>query len=201
MRAHSHITRCALIALATLPSAAFAQHAGDAGPLVTKAPKEASQYEFLVGEWSLNVTPKALGLAQKIHGVPKLHGTWKAARALDGWGIEDELRVSDASGNPIALTKFVRVFDAAEKHWVVTTIDAYRGKVTISTAELKGTEMIGTSEGTDQDGKKFISRVRITGITQTAFEYSQDRSYDGGKSWDEGVLTMDAKRTGAAAER
>ncbi len=203
MRAHSRIqfTRLALIAIAALPSAAVAQHDGAAAALVTKAPKEATQYEFLVGEWSLDVKQKASGLAQQIHGVPKMHGTWKAWRALDGWGIEDELRITDASGNPLALTHFVRVFDAAAKHWKVSSVDAYRGTLTSATAEWKDGGMTSMADGTDPEGKAYISRVRISGITPTAFKYSLDRSFDGGKSWDEAVLTIDAKRTSATAAR
>ena len=201
MRAHVHIARLALFISATLPSVSLAQHAGGAAVLVTKAPKEASQYEFLVGEWSLNVKPQAVGLAQKIHGVPKLHGTWKAWRALDGWGVQDELRITDASGNPMALTLFVRVFDAATKRWNVSAVDAYHGKLTSSTADWKDGAFVSTHEGTDADGKAFLSRSRFDKISATAFEYTQSRSYDGGKSWDDGVLTIEAKRTGAAAAR
>ena len=36
-----------------------AQHASAAVPLVTRAPKEATQYDFLLGQWDLTVTPKA----------------------------------------------------------------------------------------------------------------------------------------------
>ncbi len=204
MRHHSLIARTALaaiIAAASIPSTATAQHSGAASSLVTKAPTEATQYEFMLGTWSLTVTPQAVGLGQKIHGVPKLHGTWKAWRALDGWGVQDELRIVDASGNPMALSLFVRVYDAAAKHWVVSATDAYHGKATSSVAEWKDGGMSSTSEGTDPGGKAFLSRVRITGITPTAFKYTQDRSFDGGKSWDEGFLTIDAKRSAATAER
>jgi hypothetical protein len=194
-------TVATLVVIAAAPAAARAQHSGAASALVTKAPKEASQYEFLLGTWSLTVKPLAVGLGQKIHGVPKLGGTWKAWRALDGWGVEDELRIVDASGNPMALSLFVRVYDAAARHWVVTGIDAYHGKATSSVAEWKDGGMFATAEGTDADGKPFLSRVRIAGITPTAFKYTQDRSFDGGKTWEEGFLTIDAKRTAAAAER
>jgi hypothetical protein len=194
-------TVAALLVVAAVPAAARAQHAVAASSLVTKAPKEASQYEFLLGAWSLTVKPQAVGLGQKIHGVPKLNGTWKAWRALDGWGVEDELRIVDASGNPLALSHFVRVYDAAAKHWVVSGIDAYHGKATTSTAEWKDGTMTSIADGTDGDGKPLLSRVRITGITLTAFKYTQDHSFDGGKTWEEGFLTIEAKRTAVTAER
>lgn len=201
MRVPSFMAVLAAGAVAIAPARSAAQHEGAAQALATKAPAEASQYQFLVGEWSIAIKMQASGLAQKMHGVPKLHGTWKAWRALDGWGVEDELRIVDASGNPIALTHFVRLYDAAGRHWLVNAMDAYRGKATGSVAEWKGGEMVSTSEGIDQDGKKYLSRVRISGITPTSFKYSQDRSFDGGAKWDEGVLTMEAVRTAATAAR
>lgn len=190
----------ALAALIALPATLGAQHGGGT-PLVTRAPAEAAQYDFLVGDWELTAKPQATTLAMKIHGVPKLHGSWKAWRALSGWGIEDELRIVDASGNPLALTHFVRVYDAAAKHWGISAVDAYRGQITVSSAEWRGGEMIASGQGTDQDGKAYTSRTTIRDITANGFRYQQDRSFDGGKSWSEGVLTIEAKRVGAVAAR
>jgi hypothetical protein len=61
--------------------------------------------------------------------------------------------------------------------------------------------MTSMANGTDANEKPFLSRVRITGITPTAFKYTQDRSFDGGKNWEEGFLTIEAKRTAMTAER
>jgi hypothetical protein len=201
MRTHSLIANGALIlAFAAAPGEVIAQHGGGSA-LVTKAPREADQFAFLIGQWSTTVTPQATSLGQKIHGVPKLHGTWKAWRALDGWGIEDESRVVDASGNPMALTQFVRVYDATAKHWTVASVDAYHGNVTSAPAELKDGAFISIHDGADADGKPFLSRTRFEKITPTSFTYTQARSYDGGKNWDSNVLTVEAKRTAATAER
>ncbi|HEV8411319.1 MAG TPA: hypothetical protein VGQ30_12480 [Gemmatimonadaceae bacterium] len=200
-RTHSLIANAALaLALTAAPAAMVAQHA-DGAALVTKAPKEADQFAFLIGQWSTTITPQATSLGQKIHGVRKLHGTWRAWRALDGWGIADESRVVDASGNPMALTQFVRVYDAAAKRWNVVSVDAYRGKVTSATAELKDGVFTSIHDGTDADGKSFLSRTRFEKITPNSFVYTQARSYDGGKNWDDGVLTIEGKRTSATAER
>jgi hypothetical protein len=200
-RTHALFASAAVaLLIAAAPVTAAAQH-GDGGALVTKAPKEADQFAFLIGQWSTTVTPQATSLGQKIHGVPKLHGTWKAWRALDGWGIADESRIVDASGNPMALTQFVRVYDAAAKLWNVVSVDAYRGKVSTAPAELKDGAIVSIHDGTDADGKAFLSRTRFEKITPTSFVYTQARSYDGGKTWDSGVLTIEGKRTAATAER
>jgi hypothetical protein len=191
-----------LAAMVLLPLVVRAQHAGGGEQVgETRAPREATQYDFLVGQWELTVTPKVSGLVGFIHGAPKLRGSWKGTRALEGWGIEDELRIADESGNPVAYTHFVRVYDAKTKRWVVTAVDVYRKRATISSAEWQGGEMLSTSDGVDPDGKAYRTRTRITDITPTAFHFQQDVSYDKGATWDEAHLVIDAKRMSGTASR
>ncbi len=194
---------CASTVLLSLapPHPAHAQHGSEAPAPDTRAPRDASQFAFLVGQWDVRVKPKATTLAARIHGVPALHGTWKAWRAFEGWGIEDELRIVDDAGNPRALTHFVRVFDAATKRWNVSALEVFRGKFTESTAVWQGGVMRTASQGIDADGKPYMSRVTWSNITPTAFRYQQDRSSDGGRSWTESFLVIEGKRTAAAAPR
>jgi hypothetical protein len=188
-------------AIALSPIALRAQHSGAARPIVSRAPREASQYDFLAGEWTLAITPKVSGLVARIHGVPRLHGSWKGSRALDGWGVEDELRIMDESGNPIAYSHFVRIYDAAARHWIVSAVDVYRQRVTTSIAQWQGNEMSTMADGIDPDGKPYRSRTHITDISATGFHYSQDISHDGGATWEEGHLVMQATRaTGTASQ-
>jgi hypothetical protein len=199
MRRTLHIvTTLALV----FPGLAVAQHAASASARPALAPaREASQFDFLIGQWELVVTPKVNSLAAKIHGAPTFVGTWKAWRALDGFGVEDETRIVDRSGNPMALGQALRVYSANDRRWVMTTIDAYRGKVTSATGEWRGNEMVITGHGVDEDGKPLQTRTRFFEVTATSFKFQQDRSSDGGKTWDEGILRIAAKRVAAAAPR
>lgn len=191
----------ALLLAVSLPQVAHAQHGGAALAADTRAPRDASQFAFLIGQWDVSVMPKATTLATRIHGIPKMHGTWTAWRALEGWGIEDELRIVDAAGNPRTLTHFVRVFDAATKQWNVSALDVFRGKFTMSTAIWQGGVMRSEAQGVDADGKPYRSRVTWSKITPTSFRYQQDRSTDGGRYWTEAFLVIEGKRTAAAAPR
>ena len=164
-------------------------------------PAVARQFAFLVGQFELVVKPAATTLAARIHGAPKMAGTWKGWRAMDGFGIEDELRVTDASGNPRLLSHAIRYYDAATKRWMASTIDVYRGVFTTSTAEWRDNALTATSRGVDADGKAYMSRGLYYDITQTSFRFRQDRSEDDGKTWKEGVLSIVAKRVAAAAPR
>jgi hypothetical protein len=186
-----------ILALLSAPSTAVAQHGG--GPASREAPAEARQYDFLIGQWELTVTPKASGLAARIHGAPRLVGMWKAWRAFDGWGVEDELRITDRSGNPIALSHTLRAYRAADGHWIQTTYDVYRATFTGATGEWKGKEMLVESRGTDQEGRPYLARMRFHDITADGFTARQDRSQDGGETWEEGTLTIVATRTAATA--
>ena len=196
------VTLLALLGALAAPAPAAAQHTGGAQPLATRPPAEASQFDFLVGQWDLAVEPQVSSLAARIHGVPKLTGTWKAWRALDGWGVEDELRIVDESGNPRALTLFVRVYDAGARRWRITATEAYTAAVSQSLATWRGTAMEASASApsTDREGRAYAGRSRIVDVTPTSFTYVQERSYDGGQEW-EVTLRILATCVAASAPR
>ena len=183
-----------LASLVAIPATLTAQHAGGAAPAAPARPREANQFDFLIGKWNLSIQVPPPNLAARIHGMPKLVGTWKAARALDGWGIEDEIQITDEAGNPKTLSHYVRVFDPTAARWSVSTLDVYRARFASATAEWKDGQMRQSSEGTDPEGKPVVSRTRFYDITPATFRLQQDRSSDGGKSWTEGTLRIEAKR-------
>ena len=189
-----------LALLLAFPNAVFAQHGAAApAPPATTAPAEARQFDFLIGQWELEVKPKVSSLAAMIHGAPKLVGAWKAWRELDGFGVEDELRIVDASGNPTSLNRALRVFDRSQNRWNIVALDVYRARASNSTAQWKAGEMHLEGNGIDGEGKPYLSRTRYFDITPKAFQMQQDRSYDNGQTWDEATLTISAKRAAAAA--
>jgi hypothetical protein len=196
------VVRFVVAPLVSLSSALNAQHGtGGGAPRALTAPAEARQFDFLVGQWDLTVHPRVSSLAARIHGAPKLAGTWKAWRAFDGWGIEDELRIMDASGNPMSLSHALRVYDAAGKQWSASVLDVYRGTFGAATGSWGGDALTITSRGTDAEGRPTMLRSRFSDITADRFRLQQDRSTDGGKTWDEGVLRIEAKRSAAQAPR
>jgi hypothetical protein len=180
---------------------AHAQHAAPGGRPSYKAPAEARQFDFLIGHWDLEITVPPPSLAARIHGMPKLVGSWKAWRGLDGWGIEDELRITDEAGNPMSLAHALRAWDAAAGRWSYSTVDAYRARFTGGGAEWRGGEMHLTSTGTDLEGRAYSGRSRFFAIAPDSFRFQQDRSFDGGTTWTEGTLRITAKRVATTATR
>lgn len=188
-----------LVIACALP--ARAQHGGGAPRVQSAAPAEAAQFAFLIGQWELTVTPKATTLAAKLHGQPKLLGTWKAWQAFDGFGIEDELRIVDGSGNPMAFAHATRFYDRTKDRWTQQSLDVYGGRYTSATGEWKDGEMWLRSVGRDPEGNPYVQRTRFYDITATSFKYQTDRSTDGERSWETAVLRMDARRVAPTAPR
>jgi hypothetical protein len=206
---HSRTTRRALMMLVTLSatltppagSLRAQQHGGAPARPMSAAPKEAEQFAFLVGQWEVTVIPRVSSLAARIHGQPKLLGSWKAWKAFDGFGIEDELRIIDASGNPSALTHTVRMYDAVQSRWSQTSLDVYRARFSAANGTFANGALTLRSVGRDAEGKPFVQRVRFYDITATSFKWQADRSTDGERTWDEAYLRMEAKRVAASAPR
>jgi hypothetical protein len=76
-----------------------------------------------------------------------------------------------------------------------------RGRFTSAGAEWRDGAMVVTSQDTDPEGRPALLRTRFHGITATGFRVQQDRSLDGGRTWNEGVLRIEAKRVAATAPR
>ena len=189
------------LSIVAAPARAQPSTGGAAPRVASTAPREAAQFDFLVGQWDVQVTPKVAGLAAHLHGAPKLSGVWKAWRALDGFGIEDELRVVDGSGNPNAFLRTTRLFDAAASKWSQMSLDVYRARFTPASAEWVNGEMRLRSSGRDAEGAAYVQRVRFYDITPTSFKYQADRSTDGERTWETAVVRMTARRVAATAPR
>jgi len=188
----------ALALLLCCSFAAIAQQHDAPASAAANAPAEAKQFDFLLGQWELEVHPKVSGLAAMIHGTPKLVGTWKAWRAADGAGIEDEMNIVDSSGNPLSLSRAQRNYVAAEGHWKIHGHDVNRNRDSEASGTMQGAEMRLTGQYNDGDGTT-LTRTRYYDITADSFRMQQDRSTDNGQTWNEGVLSIDAKRTAATA--
>ena len=129
-----------------------------------------------------------------VHGEVQLSGTWRARKAMGGWGIEDEMQLVDASGNPAALIATTRFYDVRAKHWTASGFDIYRGRHTLSTAIASASGMRSESRRVDADGAATRSRGIIERVDRDHIVFRQDHSYDDGLSWDEDMLVIEGTR-------
>lgn len=183
-----------LFALLSLPLPGSAQHPEPAAASVRSS--EPHQFDFLVGDWRLIVRPRINALAAMIHGAPELLGTWHAERTFAGRGLQDEFRITDASGNPAGWVRTLRIYDSESQRWKQASVDVVRARATAGTAEWRDGEMWQTTETVDHQGVPSLLRTRFHSIQADQFSVQQDRSYDGGKTWDEAIQTITATRSG-----
>ena len=187
MRFHSFLAPLALI---TLAPAARAQRS---------IPAEASQFAFLLGQWDVAARAPAKSLAEKIHGTRSMSGTWHASRAMDGLGVDDELRIVDPSGNPHLLVHSLRLYEAPAKRWTSATIDVFGLGLIPMFGTWDGKELTLTSRPVGADGKGLF-RCRFHDIAPNSFAFTEDHSTDDGATWAE-LFTAEAKRVTAGAVR
>ena len=52
------------------------------------------------------------------------------------FGVDDEIRIIDKSGNPVGLSHAMRAYSSTESSWLVVSLDVYRGRIAESKGQL-----------------------------------------------------------------
>ena len=152
-------------------------------------PSAASQFDFLVGDWTWT------GIWQLPSGEIQGNGTWSGRSALGGYGITDEWRILDGpGGEPIYLGASTRYFNPVANEWQLKFVNAATGEWSDQHAEWRDGEMNVWWSGETAGGQAFEMRVRYYDISRDGFKWQGDRSFDGGDTWIEGWLRMDIVR-------
>lgn len=174
------------------PERSVAQHE----PTIQAAPPEASQFDFLLGEWTVDVTSKSPGTP------PTYHGVWRASKTLNGLGVVDEYAVSDDAGRVVYGGTTLRVFDTNAGTWTMRYVDQLGGK-TGRWSELlgvkEGPEMHVEQRGQSPDGRTTILKIRYYNIQPDHFSWAADQSSDGGATWVRDYLRLEATRRSKTA--
>jgi hypothetical protein len=151
----------------------------------------ATQFDFLVGNWSVDVTSKAP------NAPPHYRGEWSARKTLSGLGIVDEYVVRDDSGTVVYSGTTLRAFDARSGHWTMRYIDQAGGGM-LGWAELTGTkvgdEMHVEQRRTSTNGQTAILKIRYYNIQPNHFSWAADGSTDGGATWTRDFIRIEATR-------
>jgi hypothetical protein len=172
------------------------QSAAQDGPALKAPPPEASQFDFLVGEWTVDVTSKAPGTP------PQYHGVWRAAKTLNGLGVVDEYGIVDDSNRVVYSGTTLRVFDTKAGKWTMRYVDQLGGRTG------RWSELVGVKEGREihveqrgqaLDGRTTILRIRYYNIQPHHFSWAADQSSDGGATWVRDYLRLEATRRSKTA--
>jgi hypothetical protein len=143
-------------------------------------PPEASQFDFLLGAWDIDVTLNHPDLP------PKARGRWTAQKSADGFMVTDEYRILDDQGRTVYLGETYRVFNPANKQWEFRYVEPQFGTWHEGTGKWEGNEMHLTQTNRRPNGGESILKIRYYDITPQHFRWAGERSEDGGKTWKPG---------------
>ena len=128
-------------------------------------------FDFWVGEW--DVSWPAQG------GTPEGHGTNKVSRALDNCVIIENF--SGEQSIPLRGMS-ISTFDAKSNHWKQTWVDN-TGAYLDFVGDYKNDIMMLERDATNPEGKPIKQRMVYKNITEKGFDWSWERSEDGGHTW------------------
>jgi hypothetical protein len=131
---------------------------------------QTSQFDFWTGEWELTWPPQPGGQPGR--------GTNTIRKVLDGCVIEEHFKDTTSPFRGMS----VSTWNAQAKHWKQTWVDN-NGSYLDFTGEFANGQMILSREAVDKDGNQFHQRMVWKDIKPDSFDWSWERSEDGGKTW------------------
>jgi hypothetical protein len=129
-----------------------------------------TQFDFWIGEWDLTWPGQNGGEAG--------HGTNNVKRILDGCVVEENF---DAGTSMHLRGTSVSLFDARSGKWKQTWVDNEGGYLDF-VGEFRDGQMALQRQATRPDGEKVFQRMVYKNITPNQFDWSWERSVDGGKT-------------------
>ena len=160
---------CAFLAAAIL--AALPAAAAPAPPAAPCSGPEWKQLDFWVGQW--NLTWPATGQN------PAGTGTNTITKVLGGCVVQENFR----GGGPRPLTGMsVSTYNPRLKKWQQTWVDD-EGSFLDLTGGLESGAMTLSMERPGPGGKPSTLRMVFRNVQQNSFDWSWERSTDGGKTW------------------
>lgn len=153
-----------------------------------QAPPETEQYSFMVGKWDCTtrfMMPDGSGYVEG-------RARWTGHYILDGWAIQDHWIGYKPDGQESHGTN-IRSFNRQTRKWDNRWLSAGSLQWAYFESEMVGDTMVMTGSGKDDFGE-FIDRNTFYEIQAQSWRWRKDRSYDGGKTWIEGVGFIEARR-------
>jgi hypothetical protein len=143
-------------------------------------PPEASQFDFLLGEWNTRSTRyRADGSALGGYA-----GTWRARHLHDSRILLDEFTAQLDDGSEISYMATLRTYSTATARWEMTFLIAHQPqRITSFSGVFEDGEMRLDGTGVTLAGLPVLARVRFFDITPTSFEWENRVSLDDGATW------------------
>jgi hypothetical protein len=156
-----------------------------------RASHEAHQgdFDYLLGDWEFTAVSREYGTSR---------GFWSAVRLAEGAQILDEFRIVGDSGRTLYVTHSLRAYNAVLDQWDLVSTEGGTGLQDTGTGRKLGAEMLIDQTFGAMSGRPSKWRIRYYHILPDRFSWTADRSTDGGKSWVEQYLQIEARRVGPA---
>jgi hypothetical protein len=140
-------------------------------PTVPCTEAQRKQFDFWVGEWDLAWPGQ--------NGGERRHGSNRITRVLDDCVVEENFN----GGTSMHLRgRSVSTFDIRSHKWKQTWVDNEGGYLDF-VGEFKNAQMVLQRETKKKDGTTVLQRMVFKNITANEFDWSWERSEDGGKTW------------------
>ena len=149
-----------------------------------KASPQLSEFDFVIGDWDAAITWQAPG-RPPLNYVAHWHNHW----VVNGLVVMQEWR------GPYLTGAELRSFDPKLGKWTGQII--YPGGPVPwhkTSAEFVDGTMQVTIEGAIDERGVHLNRETYYDISANSFKMKSDRSYDGGKTWEEGSYSMTCTR-------
>ena len=154
-----------------------------------KAPPETEQFAFMIGTWDCKT--RFMGGPDRKYNEGQ--ATWIGKYYLDGWAIEDTWISKQPDGSK-TMGVNIRSFNKETGKWDNRWLAQGSLKWKYYESEWIDDTMVMTGgEGVDPVGE-FIDRNTFHNIKKDSWSWRKDRSYDGGKTWVEGIGYIEATR-------
>lgn len=150
-------------------------------------------WHFFIGSWK-GVNKNRISATEKKYG-PEQKSTWDFYYDYDGWSIKDDYKSRDIYTGWIGPA--FRAYDPIEEVWNMTfrPINVHEDQIW----DMKGRfeengDLLVWQIGKDINRRQYMSRIRFHITSDDSFEWSSDRTYDGGHSWIEDTTVSSWKR-------
>ena len=144
--------------------------------------------DFFLGEWDIvshDIQPNGNYAVSRARS--------HAYRFLDGTSIMDEWRSLDGQGETVFRGASFRTWLPRQQQWQILWMMAGATGETVISGRMKDGEFHMEGHGRDGYGE-FLERARYHDISEDSFQFTMDRSYDGGESWIAPFNTFTATR-------
>ena len=148
----------------------------------TNAPEEVAQFEFLIGDWDVEIT------WHPPQGEPNTYkARWHNHWINDGFDVMQEWRGPYITGTEL------RHYDPTLGHWVGKNLYV-GGNWVNTTARVNGDNMVVIIDASSATDGAFLNRETYFEITNNRWRMKSDRSFDKGETWTKGRYDMIAIR-------